>query len=290
MQLLWLETVVSESVNSPSKRNPLNPLNPLISTNRSNAIHSFWQMRAWTVFETLKPITKPKPSHIANVWPAWKILLYFKYQQSVWSSCRESDTIFVAFSASVSPHSHPQTRGKQQTSRFQDFNDFERLQKTSLHVTSLFWKISKDFNPFTPGVPYMGRLEFLLYIYINMTSSTILYKCSKSSIYYKNRKSNSDDNFTVNMCFVHKSFLHYYRIEVNSSHTHISFIFSFVLFTRTVLHSSFSSVSLFERGDFAFLVLFFTMMMRDLFLLLSRRFSVLPYFWIYIYIYRGVQK
>ena len=148
MQLLWLETVVSESVNSPSKRNPLNPLNPLISTNRSNAIHSFWQMRAWTVFETLKPITKPKPSHIANVWPAWKILLYFKYQQSVWSSCRESDTIFVAFSASVSPHSHPQTRGKQQTSRFQDFK-ISRLQwfrKTSKNFAPCDFAFLKDFK------------------------------------------------------------------------------------------------------------------------------------------------
>ena len=56
-------------------------------------------------------------------------------------------------------------------------------------------------NPFASGVPYMGRLDFPLYVHINMTSITILHKYLKSSFYDKDRETNDDDDFTVNMYF-----------------------------------------------------------------------------------------
>ena len=61
--------------------------------------------------------------------------------------------------------------------------------------------IEPDVNPFALGVPYVRRLGFSLYTRINMTSGIILHKCLVSSIYYKNRTIDRDDDFTVNMCF-----------------------------------------------------------------------------------------
>ena len=47
----------------------------------------------------------------------------------------------------------------------------------------------------------MERLGFSLYTRLNMTSGTILHKCLRSSIYYKNRLKDDDDGFQVNMYF-----------------------------------------------------------------------------------------
>ena len=68
--------------------------------------------------------------------------------------------------------------------------------------------MKRTVNSFTLGVPNVGRLDFSLDIRINMTSNAISHKYFVSSIYDKNRKANSDNDFTVNMyAFLNTKFL-----------------------------------------------------------------------------------
>ncbi len=103
-------------------------------------------------------------------------------------ACCYGDIVFLQYWLKMNAVVPPQGYQKNWLSNF----DLKLSIQTDLKENSI---------PFAPGVPYMGRRGFSLYARINMTPSTVWHKYLRSSIYHKDRKTNSDDDFTVNMHF-----------------------------------------------------------------------------------------